>query len=70
LKVEKEEIEAELEKRVEDPKEREKAKTLLWDWLERVILTRKTVDLLVEIAKGGRNDKSDNSHYNRGDEGE
>ena len=70
LKGEKEEIEAELEKRVEDPKEREKAKTLLWDWLERVILTRKTVDLLVEIAKGGRNDKSDNSHYNRGDEGE
>ena len=68
LKVEEEEVEAELEKKVEDPKEREKAKRLLWNYLSRVVLTRKTIDLLVEIAKGGRDDKSDNSHCDRGDE--
>ncbi|GEM_PF-2430276 len=70
LKVEEEEVEAELEKKVEDPQEREKARRLLWNWLERVVLTRKTIDLLVEIAKGGRDDKSDNSHCDRGDERE
>jgi FKBP-type peptidyl-prolyl cis-trans isomerase (trigger factor) len=70
LRVEEEEVEAELEKKVEDLKEREKAKRLLWNWLERVVLTRKTIDLLVEIAKGGRDDKSDNSHCDRGDKRE